>query len=152
MATTCAFSAIAPGSAHQRAASMASASPITFPLTSTRSSDSAHAGSRAFSSAFNPPTVEADVSSSNDTITSSPPPAPERITQPICTCEAPTYPYHSESASCDDPTSAACAVATSTEESRIPYIDGCLSPTTGSHALVVQFVEVRRLEHGIPVT
>ena len=47
-------------------------------------------------------------------------------------------PYHSKSASCDDDTSPECAVATSTEKNRIPYADGCLSPTTGSHANVVQ--------------
>ena len=64
----------------------------------------------------------------------SPPPAPARSRNRSAR-EAPTYPYHLGSLAT---TTSPDAVATSTEENRIPYADGRLSPTTGSHANVVQ--------------
>merc|ERR1719506_3371499 len=53
-----------------------------------------------------------------------PSPPPRQLTVPACSCEGDRYPFHADQ--------------TSNAALEVPYIDGCLSPTQASHALVVQ--------------
>jgi hypothetical protein len=53
-----------------------------------------------------------------------PSPPPGQLTVPTCSCDGDKYLFHADQ--------------TSNTALEVPYIDGCLSPTQGSHALVVQ--------------